>query len=220
VRLEGAGALALGGEEVISQYDLLKDPRSVMSVALLSGKNIDSQRFDDELSADVRMDTSKRRRQGFDVAIPEQPGQLLKFLEAVKDYNIASLTYVRRVGSETGHLRVEFEFAHERRHGLYDIIKSEFPGSTKLLRGEQMLHVGGGMGTEAGTERLIRLDDEPGSFLRCIREETEQGSLGQVDFLFYRKPATTGAYAQVVMGQASPALEVSIAKEVRRPKFH
>jgi threonine dehydratase len=220
VRLEGAGALALGGEEVISRYNLLNDPQSVVSVAIVSGKNIDPKRFDDEVSADARMDTREKRRQGFDVVIPEQPGQLLKFLEAVKDYNIASLTYVRRVGSETGHLRVEFEVAHDRRHGLNDVIKSVFPGSAKLLPGQQMLHVGGGQGTEAGTEKLIRLDDAPGSFLRCIREQTEQDSLGQVDFLFYRKPARKGAHAQVVMGQASPVLELPMAEEVRRPNVH
>jgi threonine dehydratase len=221
VRLEGAGALALGGEEVLSRYNLLKDPTSVVKVALLSGKNIDPQRFADEVTADARMDTKEKRRQGFDVVIPEKPGQLLRFLEAVKDYNIASLTYVRRVGSETGHLRVEFEVAHDHRHGLYEVIKSLFPGSEKLLRGQQMLHVGRGQGTEAGTEKLIRLDDAPGSFLKCVREITQQGALGQVDFLFYRKPAQRGSHAQVVMGEASPALDVPVVEEeIRRPRFH
>jgi hypothetical protein len=84
-----------------------------------------------------------------------------------------------------------------------------------------MLHVGGGQGTEAGTEKLIRLDDEPGSFLKCIRDLTGKGALGQVDFLFYRKPAKRGAHAQVVMGQASPVLELPIVEgEINRPKFH
>jgi threonine dehydratase len=220
VRLEGAGALALGGEEIIRRYNLLNDPKTVVSVPLLSGKNIDPQRFHDEVSADARMDTKETRRQGFDVVIPEQPGQLLKFLEAVKEYNIASLTYARMVGSDTGHLRVEFEVAHDRRHGLYEVIKSVFPGSEKLLRGQQMLYVGGGQGTEAGTETLIRLDDAPGSFLRCIRELTQREALGQVDFLFYRKPAKQGAHAQVVMGQASPALELPMVEDVRRPTWH
>jgi len=221
VRLEGAGALALGGEEVISRYNLLSDPSTVVKVALLSGKNIDPQRFEDEVTADARMNTKETRRQGFDVVIPEKPGQLLKFLEVVKDYNIASLTYVRRVGSETGHLRVEFEVAHDRRHALKEVVTSVFPGSKKLLAGQQILHVGGGLGTEAGTEKLIRLDDAPGSFLRCIRELTEREALGQVDFLFYRKPAKRGAHAQVVMGQASPVLEVPVAEdEIRRPRLH
>ena len=220
VRLEGAGALALGGEEVLRRYNLLNDPQMVVSVPLLSGKNIDPQRFHDEVSADARMDTREKRRQGFDVVIPEQPGQLLKLLEAVKDYNIASLTYARQVGSDTGHLRVEFEVAHDRRHGLSEVIKSVFPGSEKLLRGQQMLYVGAGQGTEAGTETLIRLDDAPGSFLRCIRELTEREALGQVDFLFYRKPAKKGAHAQVVMGEASRALESPIDQDVRRPLLH
>jgi len=221
VRLEGAGALALGGEEMLSRYNLLNDPESMVKVALLSGKNIDSQRFEDEVAADARMDVTQNRRQGFDVVIPEKPGQLLRFLEAVKGYNIASLTYMRLVGSEKGHLRVEFEVAHGRRHGLYDVIKSAFPGSEKLERGEQMLHVGGGQGTEAGTEKLIRLDDEPGSFLKCIRDLTARTSLGQVDFLFYRKPAKRGSHAQVVMGEAAPALEQVITEgEIRRPKLH
>lgn len=206
VRLEGAGALALGGEDVIRRYNLLNDPQTVLSVPLLSGKNIDPDRFQEEVSADARMDTRQRRRQGFDVMIPEQPGQLLRFLEVVKEYNIASLTYVRQVGSDTGHLRIEFEVTHDRRHGLNQVIKSLFPGSEKLRRGQQMLHVGGGRGTEAGTETLIRLDDTPGSFLRCIQDLTQRGALGQVDFLFYRKPAKKGANAQVVMGEASPAI--------------
>jgi threonine dehydratase len=221
VSIEGAGALALGGAEALARYDLRKDPASMVSVALLSGTNIDPQRFEDEVTADARMDTNEKRRQGFDVVVPEQPGQLLKFLEAVQDYNIASLTYVRQVGAETGRLRVEFEVAHDRRYALREIIKGVFPGSEKLARGQQMLHVGGGQGTEAGTETLIRLDDTPGSFLRCIRDLSEQEALGQVDFLFYRKPATRGAHAQVVMGQASSALESPLAEvEVRRPLLH
>jgi threonine dehydratase len=221
VRLEGAGALALGGEEVISRYNLLNDPASVVKVALISGKNIDPDRFQDEVTADARMNAKEKRRQGFDVVIPERPGQLLRFLEVVKDYNIASLTYVRQVGSKTGHLRVEFEVAHDRRHALKEVITSVFLGSKKLVAGHQILHVGVGLGTEAGTEKLIRLDDAPGSFLRCIRELTEREALGQVDFLFYRKPAKRGSHAQVVMGQASPALEVPVPEgEVRRPRFH
>jgi threonine dehydratase len=220
VRLEGAGALALGGEEVIRRYNLLNDPAMVVSVPLLSGRNIDPQRFDDEISADARMDTKEKGRQGFDVVIPERPGQLLRFLEAVKEYNIASLTYARQVGSDTGHLRVEFEVAHGQRHGLSEVIKSVFPGSEKLAQGQQMLYLCGGRGTEAGTETLIRLDDAPGSFLSCIREQTERGLLGQVDFLFYRKPSKEGAHAQVVMGEASPALESLIGTEVCRPQLH
>jgi threonine dehydratase len=221
VRLEGAGALALAGEKVIARDNLLNDPKSVVSIALLSGKNIDPQRFEAELSADARMNTKEKRRQGFDVQIPEQPGQLLKFLEAVKEYNIASLTYVRRVGSNTGHLRVEFEVAHEYRHELRDSITSVFPGSDKLRRGHHMLYMGGTRGTEAGTETLIRLDDTPGAFLRCVRHLTEKGTLGQVDFLFYRKPAKPGSHAQVVMGQASAALDVPIEEgDVRPLKFN
>lgn len=221
VRLEGAGALALGGEQVLSRYNLLNDPSSMVRVALLSGKNIDPERFEAEVSAEARMNRKERRRLGFDVVIPEKRGQLLKLLEAVKDYNIASLTYVRRVGSETGHLRVEFEVAHDRRHSLQKVITSVFPGSEKLQPGQQMLHVGGGQGVEAGTEKLIRLDDAPGSFLKCIRELTEKEALGQIDFLFYRKPAKRGAHAQVVMGQASSALEVPLVEgDVRRPMLH
>jgi hypothetical protein len=81
--------------------------------------------------------------------------------------------------------------------------------------------MGGARGTEAGTETLIRLDDTPGAFLKCIGELTEQGTLGQVDFLFYRKPAKRGSHAQVVMGQASAALEVPIEEgDVRPLKFN
>ncbi|MEY4668020.1 MAG: hypothetical protein RL518_719 [Pseudomonadota bacterium] len=218
IRLEGAGALALGGEEVIRRYNLLHDPSSVVSVTLLTGKNIDCERFEAEVTAGVRMDTAKNDRQGFDVTIPEQPGQLLKFLEVVKEYNIAGLTYMRRVGAETGRLRVEFEVAHESRLGLQEAIQGAFSDSSELLRGQQILHVGGGQGTEAGTEKLIRLDDAPGSFLKCVRELHERNDLGQVDFLFYRKPAKKGAHAQVVMGQASPLLEQE--RDVHRPLLH
>lgn len=221
VRLEGAGALALGGEAVIARHNLLQDPSSVLSVALLSGKNIDPQRFEAEVSADARMNTREKHRQGFDVQIPEKPGQLLKFLEAVKEYNIASLTYVRRVGTHVGNLRVEFEVAHVRRHALHEAIRSIFPGSEKLRPGQHMLYMGGTRGTEAGTETLIRLDDTPGAFLKCIRELTEQGTLGQVDFLFYRKPARRGSHAQVVMGQAADALELPVNEgDVRPLKFN
>lgn len=217
VRLEGAGALALGGEAAIARHNLLQDLGSVLSVALISGKNIDPQRFEAEVSADARMNTREKHRQGFDVQMPEKPGQLLTFLQAVKEYNIASLTYVRQVGSHIGNLRVEFEVAHVRRHALHEAIRSIFPGSEKLRPGQQMLYMGGTRGTEAGTETLIRLDDTPGAFLKWIRELTEKGTCGQVDFLFYRKPAKRGSHAQVVMGQAAAALEVPIVEGDIRP---
>lgn len=204
-RIEGAGALALGGEAVLRRLNLLNDPVSTLSIPLITGKNIDPQKFDGEISATARMNPKIKRRQGFDVAIPEKPGQLLRFLETVKDYNIASLTYVRTVNSPVGHLRVEFEVNHEHRYALAQAIKSQFPGSKKLNPGKHLMYRGGRQETEAGSESLIRLEDHPGSFLKCIRELTERGALGSVDFLFYRKPAKKGAIAQVVMGEAAGA---------------
>jgi threonine dehydratase len=205
-RLEGAGALAVGGEAVLRRLNLLNDPVCTVSVALLTGKNIDPQRFETEVSADARMNTKLKRRQGFDVVVPEKPGQLLRFLEAVQDYNIASLTYVQTVNSCEGHLRVEFEVNHEQRYALEHTITDQFPGSRKLNPSKHLLYRGGTHGTEAGSESLIPLEDRAGSFLKCIRELTERKALGSVDFLFYRKPAKQGAVAQVVMGEAAPCI--------------
>jgi len=205
-RLEGAGALALGGEAVLRRLNLLNDPASTVSVVLLTGRNIDDQRFEMEVSAAARMDTKFTRRLGLDVVIPEEPGQLLRFLEAVQDYDIASLTYVQTVNSCEGLLRVEFEVNHEQRYALKHTITDQFPGSRKLNPSKYLLYRGGTHATEAGSESLIPLEDRAGSFLKCIRELTERGALGSVDFLFYRKPAKQGAVAQVVMGEAAPCI--------------
>ncbi len=219
-KLEGAGALALGGEQLLRRHNLLDDPSRVLSVPVLTGKNIDEARFTAEVSAEQRMNKRLKRRQGFDVVIPEKPGQLLRFLETVKDFNIASLTYVRRVYSPEGHLRVEFEVAHDQGRALADAVRRAFPGSTELPQGRHMVYLGGIRGTEAGSESLIPLADHPGSFLKCIRELTEAGNLGSVDFLFYRKPSRKGAKSQVVMGLASPALDVfEFTKKVATPRF-
>ena len=208
-KLEGAGALALGGEGVLRAGNLLGDPKKTLSFVLLTGKNIDGKRFDQEVSAQPRMNKNLMR-QGFDVLIPEKPGQLLKFLETVRDFNIVSLTYMKKVPSSEGHLRVEFEVARNDRGKLEKAITSAFPGSQALPKGDHMVYVGGIQGTEAGTETLIQLEDRPGSFFNCVQELTNAGKLGSVDFLFYRKPATKGAKAQVVMGVASPAVDEDI----------
>lgn len=205
-RLEGAGALALGGERVLRAGNLLRDPEKTLSLVLLTGKNIDDERFNKEVSAQPRMNTALMR-QGFDVLIPEKSGQLLRFLEAVKDFNIVSLTYIKKVPSSEGHLRVEFEVPRSDRGKLQKAITCEFPGSHEISQGDHMVYAGGIQGTEAGTETLIQLEDRPGSFLNCAQELTRAGKLGLVDFLFYRKPATKGAKAQVVMGVASQAVD-------------
>lgn len=206
-RLEGAGALALAGEEMLRRYDIFKDPARILSLPIISGKNIDDERFEAEVSADLRMDTKVKRRQAFDVVIPEKAGQLLRFLDVVKGYNIASLTYMRRVNSLEGSLRVEFEIEHVQRRDLNDAIVAAFPGSTRLRAGEHMLYQGGSQGTEAGTESLLVLSDRPGSFRTCVQDLMAAGKLGSVDFLFYRKPAKQGALAQVVMGESAPTLD-------------
>lgn len=219
-RVEGAGALALGGERVLRRHNLLDDPERVLSVPLLTGRNIDDDRFTEEVSAQQRMNKKLKRRQAFDVVIPEKPGQLLKFLETVKDFNISSLTYMRRVNSSEGHLQAEFEVDHKQSDALAQAIRSAFRGSEELPPGQHMVYCGGIRGTEAGSERLIRLADRPGSFLKCVQDLTEAGDLGSVDFLFYRKLARQGAESQVVMGLASPALDaVEGANRVPTPRL-
>lgn len=218
-KLEGAGALALGGERVLRAGNLLQDPEKTLSLVLLTGKNIDEERFDKEVSAQPRMNTGMMR-QGFDVLVPEKPGQLQRFLETVKDFNIVSLTYIKKIPSSEGHLRVEFEVPRSDRGKLAKAITAEFRGSQELPEGDSMVYVGGIQGTEAGTETLIPLEDHPGSFLSCIQDLTNAGKLGSVDFLFYRKPATKGAKAQVVMGLASKAIDKADAwGSVRLPSL-
>jgi threonine dehydratase len=205
-RLEGAGALALGGEKALRRHNLLNDPERVLSVPLLTGRNIDEDRFTQEVSAEQRMNRKLRRRQGFDVVLPEEQGQLLQFLETVRDFNITSLTYMRQVDSREGRLRVEFEVGHDQGGVLAHAITQRFPGSEVLPAGRHMVYLGGIRGTEAGSETLIRLADHPGSFYKCVHDLTLTQRLGSVDFLFYRKPSRRGAESQVVMGLADPSL--------------
>ena len=207
--LEGAGALALGAEAALRRVHVLKDPVGTLSVPLITGKNIDKDRFDQELSAAARMNRAVTGRQGFDVVLEEKPGELLRFLEAVQGYNITSLTYVQNVTSRKGHVRVEFEVDHQHKKDLDGLIRRGFWGSKKLQQGEHMVYRGGFKGRAAGSERLVPLEDQPGSFLKYVREISERNALGAVDFLFYRKPAKTGAVAQVVMGQAAPSLDTT-----------
>lgn len=219
-RLEGAGALALGGEAVLRKLNLLNDPVGTLSVPLITGKNIDKDRFDQEVAAAARMNSKVMKRQGFDVVLEEKPGELLRFLEAVQAYNIASLTYVRKEGSPVAHLRVEFEVARAAEGELAGLLcGDQFPGSTKLREGEQMLYRGGTNRKAPGSESLISLEDKPGSFLRYVRDLSQRKALGAVDFLFYRKPAKPGSAAQVVMGEGEPALATTFFPAGGRDAF-
>ncbi len=199
-RLEGAGALALTGERLASAYGLLGGSRGALSFALVSGRNIDSGTFERELALDARLDTATETRVALDVAIPERDGELLRFLQTVRHFNIASLTYKQHPGAAAGSLRAEFEVSREAIKRLVAAVEGCFPGSHQLGEGEEMVYRVGAPIAQHFEDELVTLDDRPGSFLRYIDRVQAEGALGSVGFLFYRKPAAAGRAAQVVLG--------------------
>jgi hypothetical protein len=140
-------------------------------------------------------------RQGFDVVIEERRGELLHFLRTVKGFNFASLTYKQQPTTKTGHLRVEFEIATGEVDTVHQVLESNFPGSRRLMPGEQMAYQVGRPVAQEFKEELITLTDAPTSFLHHVEQLTSKGTFGSVGFLFYRKPAHAGALAQVVIGR-------------------
>jgi len=200
-RLEPSGALALAGEQVARNEKLFGTRAVTTSVALVTGRNFDVVTYQDTLKAAPRLNLDSHLRQGFDVLIEERPGELLRFLRTVRDYNIASLTYKQRPGTRAGHLRVEFELETSAVNSVERLLGRSFPGSRRLQPGEHMLYEVGRPVAHKFKEDLVTLTDEPGSFLRCVEQLSHEGSVGSVGFLFYRKPAHDGALAQVVIGR-------------------
>jgi threonine dehydratase len=201
VQLEGAGALALGAEALIRRLHMLNDPVGTLSVPFITGRNIDRHRFQQEVFAAVPLHITGR--QGFDVELQEKPGELLRFLEAVQGYTIASLTYVRAVNSHKARVRVEFEIDHRSQRALSDVVSRVFVGSQRLGAGQHMVYRGGLRNTAAGSESVFSLEDRPDSLLEYVRALTQRDPCGSVDLLLYRKPAKPGGRIQVVMGRAA-----------------
>jgi threonine dehydratase len=200
-RLEPSGALALAGEQVASSAKLFGDKALTTSFAVVTGRNFDAARYDATLAEAPRLNAASHLRQGFDVVIEERSGELLHFLKTVKGYNIASLTYKQRPGTRAGHLRVEFEIETDVVDSVERALEENFPGSRRLMPGEQMIYEVGRPVAQKFKEELITLTDAPGSFLQCVERLTSEGAFGSVGFLFYRKPAHAGAVAQVVIGR-------------------
>jgi threonine dehydratase len=200
-RVEGAGALALAGEELARSHSLFADPKPPISFAVVTGRNVDATTYHDTVTATPRLNLDSHLRQGFDVRVEERQGELLHFLKTVQGYNIASLTYKQRPGTRAGHLLAEFEVETKAVAPLHDALMERFPGSRLQKPGEHMLYDVGRPVAQKYKEELITLDDKPGAFLRCVEELTQQGRFGSVGFLFYRKPPLEGAFAQVVIGR-------------------
>lgn len=200
-QLEPSGALALAGEAFTRRLQLLDHPESSLSYTLISGRNVDNAVFHDTIQQRLRFNPLTKTRIAFDVCIPEKPGQLRTFLEVVRDYNIAGLTYKQRPGTVTGTLRADFEISNERVRALSRLLQASFPGSVELRSGQQALLTVGAPVASRYRDELITLDDHPGSFLNYIDHLRGPDALGSVGFLFYRKPASQGALAQVVIGR-------------------
>lgn len=204
--VEGAGALALAGVEAVRHHALLGAGSRALNFAVLTGRNVDVSTYHEAVTAAPRIDLASHQRQGFDVVIPEEPGELLHFLETVRAYNIASLTYKQRPDSPSGILRVEFEVRTSAVDHLERDLSEAFPGSRRLAPGEHMIYEVGHPVARGYREELITLDDRPGSFHACISELSRAGRFGSVGFLFYRKPPAVGTKAQVVVGRIPPGL--------------
>lgn len=203
VRLEGAGALALAGESFVQRHKLFEDGKRTLSLALVSGKNVDTATFEGAVEAEPRLDPDVYMRQAFDVVIPEQKGELLHFLRTVKEFNIAGLMYKQKSGASAGHLRVEFEVERNRAEELFGLISTEFAGSCELDEGHQMLYEVGEPLAADFEHELIELSDKPGSFLQHVEKMSSEGSFGAVGFVFYQKPARAGLLPQVVLGRSA-----------------
>lgn len=200
-RLEPSGALALAGERAARVSRIFGEKQRELNFALVTGRNFDVATYEAALADPPRLNAVSHVRQGFDVVIKERPGELLHFLQTVKDFKFASLTYKQQPTTKTGHLRVEFEIATGEVDTVHQVLESNFPGSRHLMPGEQMAYQVGQPVAQEFKEELITLTDAPTSFLQHVEKLTSEGTFGSVGFLFYRKPAHAGALAQVVIGR-------------------
>jgi threonine dehydratase len=199
--LEPAGALALTAERLSYQYSLFHDNDEALSIPLITGTNIDPTVFQDHISQPARLNQQSHARVGFDVSIPEMPGELLHFLKSVRPFNIASLTYKQASTQGRGTLRAEFEISRTEYLDLVAALHREFPGSAQLRDGQQMVFEVGAPIAADFRDELVTLKDRSGSFLRYVQTLSDQGELGTVGFLYYRKPSRPGADGQVVIGR-------------------
>ena len=199
--LEASGALAITGERLARKYGLFPESSvTEASYALVTGRNVDGDTFDDLTVHAQRRCLRGHSRLAVDVEIPERDGELLRFLSVVESYNIVSLTYRQLDNSEVGRLRVEFELPAQRKSTLMSSIGEAFPGSQQLPPGHQTLLPVSTPSIRSFRERLITPEDSPGAFKRCIAELNSSGELGSVGFLYYRQPSGIGSRPQVLIG--------------------
>jgi len=201
VKLEGAGALSIAGQASASRYHLFGDTSTNIEFALVSGRNVDAETFDQAISSRQRIDPAFHQRVGYDVVLREEAGELLRFLHTMKNFNIASLTYRQDPTQGFATVRTEFEVPISERRDLDNAILGNFRGSVKLSLGEQIKYKIGKSTAFNSSNDLIRLEDRPGSFLDWVTQRAKQNNLGDVNFLFYRKPSRQGIEAQVVLGR-------------------
>jgi threonine dehydratase len=203
--LEPSGALALTGEALVRRHKLLSQIDSSLHYAVVSGRNVDEATFKSLLSAPARRCNRSYSRIPYQVRIPEQDGELLRFLNTVSDFNIASLTYKQRSGNPLGDLRVEFDVKNSEAVELHERLLSRFKQSVMLPSARSLLLPVGDPVAKHYRDELITLEDRAGTFREYIQGLHDTGTLGSVGFLFYRQPAQPGSKAQVVIGRA-PAL--------------
>ncbi len=202
--LEPSGALALAGEALTRRHSLLPKTTSALHYAVLTGRNVDNQTFEAVLNEESRRCARSICRTAYQVRIPERDGELLRFLNAVSSFNIASLTYKQQSHSSHGELSVEFEVKNSDARPLHDQLMEAFPRSESLHNTRRLLLPVGEPVAQQYRDELVTLDDRPGSFRDYIQQLHNAGALGSVGFLFYRQPSQAGAKAQVVIGRALP----------------
>lgn len=204
--LEPSGALALTGEALARRHSLLPKTRTSLHYAVVSGRNVDDETFRAVMSEPARRCERSQSRVPYQVRIPEHDGELLRFLNTVADFNIASLTYKQRSGNPLGDLQVEFDVMNSQTPELHDRLVRQFPQSVMLPSARSLLFPVGEPVAQHYRDELITLQDRPGSFRDYVRCLHDAGTLGSVGFLFYRQPAQAGSKAQVVIGRTAAAL--------------
>lgn len=207
--LEPSGVLALTGEALARRYALLPKTKTSLHYAVLSGRNVDDPTFQAVTCEPARRCDRSYSRIAYQVRIPEQDGELLRFLITVSGFNIASLTYKQRSGNPLGDLQVEFDVRNSEAAELHDQLVGQFRQSVMLPSARRLLFPVGEPVAQHYRDELITLEDRPGSFKDYIQSLHDSRTLGSVGFLFYRQPAQQGSKSQVVIGRAprSPLLE-------------